>query len=74
MKVETDLSCENLEQMERKATKQKHQMRFRIVRLAKQGLTGKAIADEVGLSRRRVYSWVSRFNQYGVNGLLSNQV
>lgn len=73
MNVSTDLSCESLRQYELNAVKPKFKRRFRIVRLAMQGLTGSAIAQEVGLSRRRVYSWVSRFNHHGIAGLTSTR-
>lgn len=70
MTVTTLLSSETLLNLELSAEKDKIRRRLQIVRLALEGRTGSSIADQVGLSRRRVQNWVSRFNQLGLIGLM----
>ena len=69
MKVVTELSCDSLRKLESEAEPKNLKRRILIVRLAKAGFTGNEIASLVSLSRRRVQSWVSRFNRLGIEGL-----
>ncbi len=71
MNVVTDLSSQALEQIELSVQKPRIKRRLTIVRLAMEGLPGSVIAEQVGLSSRRVYSWVSRFNREGIEGLVA---
>ena len=55
--------------------KKEHQahlrLRLQAVILARQGHSGKHIADMLGTSRRTVCSWIGSYNDHGVDGLSS---
>ena len=58
-----------LRSLEMRLAKPRIKTRVKIIRLACSGMSGREISLQVGLSARRVYNWVTRFNQNGLIGL-----
>jgi transposase len=69
MQVSLRIPLEELEKRERRETNAKFAKRLRIVILAIRGYTAPAVAMSLGLSRRVVQRWVSRYNDEGIPGL-----
>ena len=69
MHVESHLSLEQLERLERDETDVAKAKRLRIVILALKGYTAPSIALSLGPSRRICQRWVRRYNESGLAGL-----
>jgi len=69
MHVETHCSQEDLARRIQNSKQPRLRQRLRIVYWAGCGETAEEIVERVGLSRRRVYDWVARYNEVGLDGL-----
>jgi len=69
MKVDLHQSAAEISQLIEKAKRPKLRQRLRIISLALDGLTAEEVAERTKSSRRRVQTWVARWNAGGLAGL-----
>lgn len=69
MKVALHQSAAELSELIEKAKRPKLRRRLRMIALALDGLTAEEVAERTKSSRRRVQTWVARWNAGGVAGL-----